>query len=43
MRSQRTYNETFLGALLFADDMMLIEESMIAVDQKLELWRYTLE
>jgi Reverse transcriptase (RNA-dependent DNA polymerase) len=29
--------------MLFADDMMLIDESRIRVDQKLELWRQTLE
>jgi hypothetical protein len=29
--------------MLFADDVMLIDESNIGVDQKLELWRYTLE
>jgi hypothetical protein len=29
--------------MLFADDMVLIEESRIGVDQKLELWGDTLE
>jgi ribosomal protein L24E len=29
--------------MLFADDVMLIDESKIGVDQKLELWRQTLE
>ena len=29
--------------MLFADDMVLIDESMIGVDRKLELWRQTLE
>jgi Reverse transcriptase (RNA-dependent DNA polymerase) len=29
--------------ILFADDVMLIDESRIGVNQKLELWRQTLE
>ena len=29
--------------MLFADDVVLIEESRIGVDRKLELWRQTLE
>jgi hypothetical protein len=29
--------------MLFTDDMVLIDESRIGVDQKLELWRQTLE
>jgi hypothetical protein len=29
--------------MLFANDVMLIDESRIGVDQKLELWRQTLE
>jgi hypothetical protein len=29
--------------MLFADDVVLIDESRIGVDQKLELWRQTLE
>ncbi|KAJ3706103.1 hypothetical protein LUZ61_009808 [Rhynchospora tenuis] len=29
--------------MLFADDVVLIDESMIGVDRKLELWRQTLE
>jgi hypothetical protein len=29
--------------MLFTDDMVLIDESKIRVDQKLELWRQTLE
>jgi Reverse transcriptase (RNA-dependent DNA polymerase) len=29
--------------MLFADDVMLIDESRIGFDQKLELWRQTLE
>jgi Reverse transcriptase (RNA-dependent DNA polymerase) len=29
--------------MLFADDMVLIDENRIIVDQKLELWRQTLE
>jgi hypothetical protein len=29
--------------MLFADDVMLIDESRIGVNQKLELWRQTLE
>jgi Reverse transcriptase (RNA-dependent DNA polymerase) len=29
--------------MLFADDVVLIDESIIGVDQKLELWRQTLE
>jgi hypothetical protein len=29
--------------MLFADDMILVDESMTEVDQKLELWRRTLE
>jgi hypothetical protein len=29
--------------MLFADDMVLVDESMTGVDQKLELWRQTLE
>jgi hypothetical protein len=29
--------------MLFADDVVLIDESRIEVNQKLELWRQTLE
>jgi hypothetical protein len=29
--------------MLFADDMILVDESRTRVDQKLELWRRTLE
>jgi hypothetical protein len=29
--------------MLFANDVVLIDESRIGVDQKLELWRQTLE
>jgi hypothetical protein len=29
--------------MLFADDMVLVDESRTGVDQKLELWRRTLE
>jgi hypothetical protein len=29
--------------MLFADDVVLIDESMIRINQKLELWRQTLE
>jgi hypothetical protein len=29
--------------MLFIDDVVLIDESMIEVDQKLELWRQILE
>jgi Reverse transcriptase (RNA-dependent DNA polymerase) len=29
--------------MLFVDDVMLIDESRIGVNQKLELWRQTLE
>jgi Reverse transcriptase (RNA-dependent DNA polymerase) len=29
--------------MLFADDVVLIDENMIGVNQKLELWRQTLE
>ena len=29
--------------MLFADDVMLIDESRIVVDRQLELWRQTLE
>ena len=29
--------------MLFADDVVLIDESRIGVDRKLELWRQTLE
>jgi hypothetical protein len=29
--------------MLFANDVVLIDESIIRVDQKLELWRQTLE
>jgi Reverse transcriptase (RNA-dependent DNA polymerase) len=29
--------------MLFADDVVLIDESRIGVNQKLELWRHTLE
>jgi hypothetical protein len=29
--------------MLFADDVVLIDESKTTVDQKLELWRQTLE
>ena len=29
--------------MLFADDVVLIDESRIGVDRKLELWRRTLE
>jgi hypothetical protein len=29
--------------MLFIDDVVLISESRIGIDHKLELWRYTLE
>jgi hypothetical protein len=29
--------------MLFADDVILVDESKTGVDQKLELWRQTLE
>jgi hypothetical protein len=29
--------------MIFADDVVLIDENMIGIDQKLELWRQTLE
>jgi hypothetical protein len=29
--------------MLFTDDVVLVDESMTGVDQKLELWRRTLE
>jgi hypothetical protein len=29
--------------MLFADDVVLVDESKTGVDQKLELWRQTLE
>jgi hypothetical protein len=29
--------------MLFADDVVLVDESRIGVNRKLELWRYTLE
>jgi hypothetical protein len=29
--------------MLFTDDVILVDESMMGVDQKLELWRRTLE
>jgi hypothetical protein len=29
--------------MLFADDVVLVDESRTGVDQKLELWRRTLE
>ena len=29
--------------MLFADDVVLVDESRIGVNQKLELWRQTLE
>ena len=32
-----------LWCMLFADDVVLIDESKIGVDRKLELWRQTLE
>jgi Reverse transcriptase (RNA-dependent DNA polymerase) len=35
--------EDILWCMLFADDMVLIDESRIRVNQKLELWRQTLE
>jgi hypothetical protein len=38
MKSQRTYKKIFL-----VDDVVLIDESRIGVNQKLKLWRQTLE
>jgi hypothetical protein len=35
--------EDISWCILFADDVVLIDESRIGVDQKLELWRQTLE
>jgi hypothetical protein len=29
--------------MLFTDDMILVDESRMRIDQKLELWRWTLE
>jgi murein L,D-transpeptidase YafK len=39
MRSQKIYKEDISWCMLFADDVVLIDENMIEVDQKLELWR----
>jgi hypothetical protein len=35
--------EDIRWCMLFADDVVLIDESRIGVNQKLELWRQTLE
>jgi Reverse transcriptase (RNA-dependent DNA polymerase) len=35
--------ENIHWCMLFADDVVLIDESMIGVNQKLKLWRQTLE
>ena len=43
MRSQGTYNGISLGVCFFADDVVLVDESRIGVNQKLELWQETLE
>jgi hypothetical protein len=32
-----------IPCMLFADDVVLVDESMTGIDQKLELWRRTLE
>ena len=32
-----------LGVCSFADDVVLVDESMVGVNRKLELWRRTLE
>jgi hypothetical protein len=32
-----------ISCMLFADDVVLVDESMTGIDQKLELWRRTLE
>jgi hypothetical protein len=39
----KNIQEDISWCMLFVDDMVLINESMIEVDQKLELWRQTLE
>jgi hypothetical protein len=43
MRLQETYKLVSFGVCFFADDVVLVDESRTRVDQKLELWRQTLE
>jgi hypothetical protein len=39
----RDIQSGILWCMLFADDVVLVDESRTGVDQKLELWRRTLE
>jgi hypothetical protein len=43
MRSQETYKVVSLDVCYFANDVILVDESRTGVDQKLKLWRRTLE
>jgi hypothetical protein len=39
----REIQDGILWCMLFTDDVVLVDESRVGVDQKLELWRQTLE
>jgi hypothetical protein len=43
MRLQETYRGGISWCMLFTNDVVLVNESRTGVDQKLELWRQTLE
>jgi hypothetical protein len=43
MRSQGIYKEIIPWCTLFADDVVLVDDSRTGVNRKLDLWRITLE
>jgi hypothetical protein len=43
MRSQGIYKEIIPWCTLFADDVVLVDDSQTGVNRKLDLWRITLE
>jgi hypothetical protein len=39
----RDIQSGIMWCMLFADDVVLVDESRTGIDQKLNLWRWTLE
>jgi len=43
MKSPKRFKMRYLGVCFFADDIVLIDETRVGLDNKLEQWRDTLE